>query len=139
MPAVITYTMDEESLAAAAAAVGEQCDGLSFWDAAGAGVPPAGGNLMMQIDLSNNPDALTLGQMLELAMDQFEYTQNEASDNATGFIETNYWSERKAEGAISGGIWIQFHDGAQGAAGTGNVMNLARVQMEEANFSIARS
>lgn len=133
MPATMTYTVVEDSAAAAQAAVGEDVEELSFWDAAGSGTPPSGGSALLSVSISNNPAALTLAAMLQLAANEFVYTQNESAG------ETNFLSERKCEGVVSGGIWIQFHDGAAGTAKTANVMTLPRVQMEAANFSIARS
>ena len=84
MPATMTYTVVEDSAAAAQAAVGEDVEELSFWDAAGSGTPPSGGSALLSVSISNNPAALTLAAMLQLAANEFVYTQNESAG------ETNF-------------------------------------------------
>ena len=133
MPATLSLGVTANSEAAMAAAIGEDCSHVTIWDSVGVGRPPAGGNHRWTIALSNDPNALTLGAMIQFAANQIRYIQNEVAG------ETNYQSEAKLEGMINGGLWMQFHDAAPGANGTNNIMNLARAALAEADFSIVRS
>ena len=120
-----------ESAQAASAAVGD-CQAVTFWDAAGSGTPPTGGNYLWTVSLSNNIDALTLGQRIQFASGQVRYVQNAA----TG--ESNENTIRKLNGMVAGGIYMQFHDSTTvGTAGTSNVMNLARVSLPQASWNVA--
>jgi len=134
MPATLTYNAALMTAVAAAVAVGEDCKECSVWDAEGVGIPPAGGNLLWGFALSNDPSPLRLGDRLTAEDgDLVALKQSEATD------ETNRLSERKCKGIVSGGIWLQFHDGPRGGSATGNVMNVARVALPEAGFKIVRS
>ena len=138
MPARLEFDSMADAAAAAAAAVGEDLMWVSFWDAAGSGTPPSGGNPLWAVQLDNDPAALTLGAVLRAAADEIQYTQNEAT-TITTFRESNYLSERKLEGVINGGIHMQYHDDDPGANYTANVMNLARTALAQTDFSITRT
>ena len=133
MPARLSFNATATSEAAVAAAAGEDVEEVSFWTTAGAGRPPAGGDYLFGVAVSNDPAALTQNAMYEVAANQIRYDQPEAAG------ESNRLSARKLQGVIAGGLWMQFHDGARGANGTANVMNVARVALRAADFTITRS
>ncbi len=133
MPARLSFNAAAASEAAVAAAAGEDVQEVSFWTTAGAGRPPAGGEYLYGVSVSNDPAALTVNAMYQVAANQLRYDQPEAVG------ESNRLSARKLQGMIAGGLWMQFHDGARGANGTDNVMKLARVALRAADFTITRS
>lgn len=114
-----------DSEAAASAAVGEDVTHLSLWSAS------SSGSLLAQVSLSNNPDALVLGQRIRIAAGAILRTHTASS----GFTEES--ARRDLRGWISGGIWVQYHDGSPGANGNNNVMNIARTSVPAGSWTVA--
>ena len=125
-----------DSAQAAAAAVGEDVTWITLWDAAGSGSPPSGGNPISAHRLTNNPDALTLGQSIEIAAGGIVQTLTRLTATST-LREYEESVKRKLQGWIDGGIWVQYHDGGPGTAATSNVMNLARTAVAESAWTVA--
>lgn len=62
-------------------------------------------------------------------------TQNLDAAQGTVYLETIKMAERAINGRINGDIFVQFHDGNPGSAGTANVIaGLGRVQVD--SFSV---
>lgn len=115
------------SIAAPAGAVGDDCTHVTLWDA------QAAGDLLLSLAITTNPDALVLGDRYELAAEALVLTQNPAAG------ETAAMAERAVRGRIAGGVWVQFHTGAPGAAGTGNVISeLGRTEIAQAAWTVAQ-
>ena len=115
------------SVAAPAGAVGDDCTHVSLWDAA------AAGNLLGTKAISTNPAPLALGEKYELAAEAL------VLNAPTGADETAAMAERAVRGKIAGGVWVQFHDGAPGNAGTDNVIDdLGRVAIAQAAWTVAQ-
>lgn len=114
-----------QSIAAPAGAVGDDCTHVSFWDSADAG------NFLSWVALANNPSALVLGERLQFAAGALTVTQ------AAGANESEESARRAVRGWISGGVYVQFHTGNPGAAGTNNVISeLNRVQIPQAGWTV---
>ena len=113
-----------QSAQAQAAQAGEDATIVTLWDAA------TSGNLLQQLTITGNPDALVVDARYRLAVGALVIEQKVA----TG--ETQEMAKRALRGRVSGGIWIQWHDGAPGTAGTSNVVALARTQVTQAQFSV---
>ena len=119
-------TAAAESIAAPQGAVGEDCSHITLWSAAA-----AGDHLWSQA-INTDPDALALGQRLSIAAEAIVITQN------PGPGETAKMAVRANQGRVAGGVWVQFHSGAPGAAGTDNIIaGLDRVQIAAAGWTHA--
>ena len=115
------------SIAAPAGAVGDDCTHASLWDAA------QNGNLLGTKAISTDPDALALGEKLEIAAEALVLNAPAGAD------ETAAMAERAARGKVAGGVWVQFHTGAPGANGTDNVIDeLGRVAIAQADWTVAQ-
>ena len=113
------------SIASPAGAVGDDCTWISYWDAA------TGGTYFLREDISTNPDALSLGDRLEIAANALTLNQP-ASAN-----ETEAFARKALQGRIAGGLWIQFHTGDPGSSGNSNVITeLGRVQIAQSGWTI---
>ena len=115
------------SIAAPAGAVSDDATHITLWTA------QAAGDLLLTLEITTNPDALALGDKYEIAAEALVLTQAAAAD------ETAAMAERAVRGRIAGGVWVQFHTGAPGAAGTDNVIaELGRVQIPQAAWTVAQ-
>ena len=122
MPAVNTAIVT--SVGAPAGAVGDDCTHVSLWSAA------VDGDYLHSQAISTNPDALTLGAQFQIAADELVINQAAAAN------EQNAMVIRKLNGAIAGGVWIQYHTGAPGADGTDNVIAIARTEIAESAWTV---
>ena len=114
-----------ESTGAPAGAVGQDCTHVSLWPAA------AGGTLLWAQAISTDPSALDLGEQYRIAAEAL------VIDQPTGPGETEAMAERAIRGRIAGTLYLQFHTGAPGANGTGNVLPaLPRVAIREADWTV---
>ena len=113
------------SAAAQAAQVGNDCTHISLWDAA------VGGNLLGQKAITGNPAPLALGEKFEIAAGALVLTVTKAAD------ATDEMARRAAAGQVAGGVWVQYHTGAPGAAGTDNVIGIARTSIPQAQWVVA--
>ena len=113
------------SAEATSALVNEDATIITLWDAS------TGGNLLQEITISNNPDALVLNARYQIAANAIALTQ------PVGTGEQEEMAKRALRGRVAGGVWVQFHDGAPGTAGTANVIALARVQIQESQFTVS--
>lgn len=113
------------SAEATSALVNEDATIITLWDAS------TSGNLLQEITISNNPDALVLNARYQIAANAIVLTQ------PVGTGEKEEMAKRALRGRVKGGVWIQFHDGAPGTNGTGNVIALARVQIQESQFTVS--
>lgn len=128
MPATITVNADIESAAATGAA---DATHFSYWDAAN------GGNCLWASTtaITNNPDALGSGDKYEIASGTRLFTVPNPSNGGT-----NRMAERQANGMKASSIWVQYHSGAPGAAGTANVIStVARTEIPSARMTVART
>ena len=113
------------SIAAPAGAVGDDCTDISLWSAQNAG------DFLGSQAISTDPDALALGERYEIVAGLL------LIDQPLGAGETEAMAQRKVNGAIAGGLWVQFHTGAPGNVGTDNVIDeLDRVNIAEADFTV---
>ena len=114
------------SIAAPSGAVGDDSTIVSFW------TTETGGDYLDDGTISTNPDALALGDTYSIAVNAITFTQNPTGN------ETEAMAMRKLTGAVSGGLWVQFHTGDPGANGTSNAISeLGRVQVTQAQWTIA--
>ena len=113
------------SAAATSALVNVDADRVTLWDAS------TGGNLLQEITFKNNPNALVLNARYQLNANALVLKQ------PTGTGETEEMAKRALRGRIAGGVWMQFHTDAAGTAGTANRVNLARVQLTQAQFTVS--
>ena len=128
MPATASNTAAVQSAAAPAGAVGDDATWINTWDAL------TGGNSLGRQSISTNPDALALGDRYEFPAGDLVFTQPE------GTGETNHMSERKLRGAVDGGVWVSWHTGDPGAAGTANtITEIARTPIAATGFTFART
>ena len=125
MTARASNTNAVQSAVAAAGQVGNDCTHISVWSAL------TGGSLLWAGTINTNPDALALGGRFQIAAGAlvFEYTK--------GTGETDAMELRGAAGKVRGGVWVQYHTGAPGTAGTSNVIGLARTPIAESAFTTA--
>ena len=115
------------SIATPAGAVGDDCTYISLWDA------EVNGNFLQSQQISTDPAPLALGERYEIAAEALVITQ------PAGANETAAMAERAVRGRIAGGVWVQFHTGAPGNAGTDNVIDeLGRVEIAQADFTVAQ-
>ena len=112
------------SAAAGSAQNGQDVTHLSLWDRS------SGGNFLRRTALTNNPDPLATGERVEIQAGDITITYT------AGSSETEASARRAAAGAVAGGVWVQFHTGDPGSAGTSNVIGLARVQITQGQFTI---
>ena len=118
--------------AASGSAVGEDATHVTIWDAAGSGSAPSGGNLLVGAQaISNNPDMLASGDKYRIASGW-----TIATLTASGLM-TERMARRMLTGAVTGDIWVQWHDGAPGTNGTSNVMNVARTRIQASQITVA--
>ena len=128
MPATAVNTNVVQSIAAPAGAVGDDCTHINLWDAL------TSGNSLGSQAISTNPDPLALGDRLQFAAGALVITQPE------GAGENNHLSERKVRGAVAGGMWVSYHTGAPGTAGTANLIaEITRTPIAAADFTFART
>lgn len=114
-----------QSAAASGGVIGKTASHLSLWTAS------TGGSLLRSAAIGGTPPgALTSGQRLQIASGDLVITYN----TATG--ETEASARRAAAGAVAGGVWVQWHEGAPGSNGTDNVIALDRVQVTQAQFTV---
>ena len=114
------------SIAAPTGAVGDDATIVSFW------TTETGGSYLDDGTISTNPDALALGDTYSIAINAITFTQNPTGN------ETEAMAMRKLTGAVSGGLWLQFHTGDPGNNGTSNAIGeLGRVQVTQAQWTIA--
>ena len=114
-----------ESIAAPAGAVGQDCTQVTLWPQA------ATGTLLWAQAISTDPTALALGEKYEIAAGAIVLTQ------PTGPGETEAMAQRAIRGRIEGTLYLQFHTGAPGVRGTGNVLpGLPRVAIGEADWTV---
>ena len=114
-----------ESPGASGAAIGKDCTDISLWSAR------AGGDYLGAKAISTDPDALAAGEPLQIAAEALVLTQPAGAD------ETAKMAVRALNGRVSGGLWVQWHEGAPGAAGTDNVIPvLGRTQVAQAGWTI---
>ena len=116
-----------QSAQAAAGQVGDDATWVAVWDAA------TSGNLLTRIQITGNPDALILDARYQIPINGLVFRQNAATN------ETEEFAKRALEGRIDGGVWISWHDGNPGAAGTANLITLARTPVAEADFTISNT
>ena len=115
------------SIAAPAGAVGDDCTHVTLWTA------QAAGDLLLSLAITTDPAALALGDKYEIAAEALALTQNPAAG------ETAALAERMLQGAIAGGVWVQFHTAAPGNAGADNVIDeLGRTGIAEADWTVAQ-
>ncbi len=120
-----TNTNAIESIAAPAGAVGQDCTHVTLWTAAAAGA------LLWSRAITTNPDPLALGEPYQAAAGAL------VIDQPTGPGETEAMAARGIRGRIAGTLYLQFHTGAPGANGTGNVLPaLPRVAIREADWTV---
>ena len=116
-----------QSIAAPAGAVGDDCTHIGLWDA------ETGGTFLQSMAISTNPSALALGEKLEIAAGAL------VIDQPTAVGETEDMSERAVRGRIKDGVWVQWHTGAPGTAGTTNAISeLGRTEIAESAFTVAQ-
>ena len=113
------------SAAATSALAGQDADRVTLWDAS------TGGNLLQEISFKNNPNALVLNARYQLNANALVLRQ------PTGTGETEEMAKRALRGRLANGVWMQFHTAAAGTAGTANRVNLARVQLTQAQFTVS--
>lgn len=123
--ATATTNRNIESVGAPAGAVGQDITHVSIWSAS------TGGDLLAQGAITNNPDAFELGEKARILSGWVMFRQN------SGTGETDELQERKLAGAIGTGVYVQWHTGAPGAAGTSNVASISRTQIPSAAVTIA--
>ena len=103
--------------------VNDDATWISGWTAA------SGGSRLFKKIISNNPDALILGQPYQIAAGQIVLTYPEGEGDEALAI-------RAARGAVAGGIFIQTHDGDPGS-GNANALSIARAEVAAATWVIA--
>lgn len=114
------------SIAAPQAAVGGDCTHVSLWTA------ETGGSFLQSVAITGNPDALALGDTYRLASGALVIEQ----PVDTGGTEA--MARRAAAGRVLGGVWVQYHSGAPGTAGTANVITaLGRTNISQSQFTIS--
>ena len=114
-----------ESPPASGAAIGKDCTHITLWDR------EVGGVALGDKAISTNPDALAAGQPLQIAAEALVLTQPVSAD------ETPAMAVRALEGRVSGGLWVQWHEGPPGPSRTDNVIPvLGRSQILEAGWTI---
>ena len=124
--ASLRYNMGITSEQATAAAVGEDIESVSVHTA------DTGGDFLWGVALSNNPDALTLGQAIQIAANALVLNQLPGTGQSEALVI------RMLNGVYAGGLYMQFHDDAVfGANGTQNVANIARVNMGAGSWTVA--
>lgn len=113
------------SIPAPAGAVGKDCTHVTLWDAA------ADGNLLGKKQISTNPAPLVLDARYEIAAGALVITA------PAGASETAAMARRAAAGKVAGGVWVQYHTGAPGAAGDANVIaGMGRTAIPQAGWTI---
>lgn len=128
MPAQASTNAVIQSAVAQAAQVGDDATWVSAWSSS------TGGTFLWREDITNNPAALQLGDRYQIAVGGLTLTQ----PNATNGTAAD--ARRAVEGRVSGGFWLQWHDGDPGTAGTANVISgLARTQIQESQFTVTTS
>ena len=114
------------SIPATGAAIGKDCTHISLWDAS------SGGNLLHWAALSNDPSPLVAQAQIEFLPNTITLQQN------PGTNESEEMAKRGARGRVTGGLYLQYHEGNPGSAGTANVIPvLGRTLITEAQFTIA--
>ena len=97
------------------------------------GTTETGGTFLQSQAISTNPEALALGEKLEIAAGAL------VIDQPTAANETEDMSERAVRGRIKDGVWVQWHTGAPGTAGTTNAISeLGRTEIAESAFTVAQ-
>ena len=97
------------------------------------GLRRQGGDLLWQqaIDSSEDPDALALGEKLEMAVGALILEQ------ATATGETEAMAQRACTGRIDGGVYVQWHTGSPGTAGGNNIITeLGRTLVAQGSFTV---
>ena len=113
-----------QSVAVPAGSVGSDCTHISLWDA------ETSGTFLWGTAITGNPSPLGSGEGYEFAAGALVI--NQPVD--TGGTEA--MARRAVMGRVAGGVWVQYHSGAPGSAGTSNVITLARTQIPESGFTI---
>lgn len=113
------------SAEATSALVNVDADRVTLWDAS------TGGNFLQEISFKNNPAALVLNARYQLNASALVLKQ------PVGTGEKEEMAKRALRGRIAGGVWIQFHTASAGTNGTANRVNLARVQITQAQFTVS--
>ena len=107
------------------ALVGRDATYVTLWD------EEIGGNYLDQKSISNNPDALVLGERYEIAAETLVITQDKATN------ESDEMAIRALRGRIKDGFWVQVHDDDPGLNGTSNrISGIVRAKIEESDFEI---
>ena len=116
----------ESSALATAGAVGDDCTHVALWNTA------VGGDLLWRQAISTDPSALALGERLQIVSGAL------VIDVPTATGETEAMAQRKAQGAITGGVWVSFHTGDPGSTGTDNqITELGYTGIAEADWTIS--
>ena len=111
--------------AAPSGAVGDDCTHVAFWSAA------SGGSLLGTQALTNDPSALALGERYSFPAGMLVLT------TPKGANETEAMAQRAARGKVAGGVWVSFHTGVPGSAGTANLITeFGRVSVPQADWTI---
>ena len=106
------------------AAVDDDCTWISLWTAQNAGT------FLQRMTISSNPSPLVLGARFTAAINAIVISQ------PAGANETEAMAMRAAAGRVAGGVWIQFHTGDPGTAGTANLIPIGRAQITQAQFTV---
>ena len=114
-----------QSAQAQAGQVGNDATWVSLWDAL------TNGNHLKNIQIANNPDALILDARFQIAINALVITQ------PIGAGESEEFAKRGVRGRITGGVWVQWHTGNPGNAGTTNVIGVARTPIAQNQFTVA--
>ena len=108
------------------AGVGQDCTHVSLWDS------ETGGNGLDWAAISTDPDALQLGERLQIAAGALVITQPQGTN------ESGAYAVRGVNGKIAGGVWVQWHTASPGSNFTANVIpGLTRTALAAAAFTVA--
>ena len=110
--------------AAPQAVVGQDVTHIGVWTAQN------GGAFLGGDPITTDPEPLALGDQYEIEAGQIVITQPPGDFNEA-------MARRALAGMVSGGLWISVHSGPSGANGTANLIALARVNIAQADWTIA--
>ena len=120
--AVARNTAEVAWAGAMGASIGDDAVWIGIWDALSAG------NFYLGVQVSNNPDALALGEVYYIAALGLELTQTAAAN------ETESMAQRALRGRLDGTLYYAVHTGSPGTNGA-NEGDLARIAILGSAFT----
>ena len=123
--ATATNNSEQAFAGASGSSINDDITWIGIWDSASGSA-----GFLAGIQVSNNPDALALGEVYYIAVGGLVITQT------AGASETEAMAVRALRGRLDGTLYLAEHEGDPGTTGA-NEGDLARISITDADFDFA--